>query len=58
MIVRFRHKGLEALFFRGDARGVSARDLLRLRLILAALATSVRPEDMELPGASAAPVAR
>jgi proteic killer suppression protein len=50
VILRFRHKGLERLHMRGDARGVSAQHVKRLRLVLAALETALAPSDMALPG--------
>lgn len=50
MIVRFRHKGLERLFSTGDASGVSARQVGRLRLILALLNVSRAPAMMDAPG--------
>ena len=51
MIVRFRHRGLERLHRRGDASGVSAQHVKRLRVVLAALETALAPSDMALPGA-------
>ncbi len=48
MILRFRHKGLEALFFRNDASKVAAQHVRRLRLIVAALETASVPADMNL----------
>jgi proteic killer suppression protein len=50
MILRFRHRGLERLYSRGDISGVSARHVKRLRAVLAALATASVPSDMALPG--------
>ena len=50
MIVRFRHKGLKALFDTGSARGVRPTHVNRLRLILARLNASLSPRDMDLPG--------
>jgi toxin HigB-1 len=38
MIRRFRHRGLERLYSRGDTSGVSAQHVKRLRAVLAALA--------------------
>lgn len=49
-ILRFRHKGLERLFTHGDARGVSAVLVHRLRVVLARLNASREPRDMDLPG--------
>jgi toxin HigB-1 len=51
MIVRFRHRGLERLDWRGDTSGVSAQHVKRLRVVLAALETALAPSDMDLPGA-------
>jgi proteic killer suppression protein len=50
MILRFRHKGLEALFAENSIRKVPAQQAKRLRLILAALETAAAPVDMDLPG--------
>jgi toxin HigB-1 len=50
MILRFRHRGLERLYSRGDTSGVSARHVKRLRAVLAALDTALAPSDMALPG--------
>jgi toxin HigB-1 len=56
MILRFRHRGLRRLHLEGDASGVSAQHVKRLRLILAALETSSTPSDMALPGARLHPL--
>ena len=56
MILRFRHRGLERLFSRGDTSGVSAHQVTRLRAVLAALATASAPSDMALPGARLHPL--
>jgi proteic killer suppression protein len=50
MIVRFRHKGLEQLFTKGDTSGVSAQQVKKLRQILSFLNVSQEPADMNLPG--------
>jgi len=50
MIVRFRHKGLERLFVRGGARGISAEHARKLKQILAYLNVSREPQEMNLPG--------
>ena len=50
MILRFRHRGLERLYSRGDTSGVTAQHVKRLRAVLAALATASVPSDMALPG--------
>jgi proteic killer suppression protein len=50
MILRIRHKGLGRLYTSGDAKGINAQYVKRLRTILAALATSAGPTDMNLPG--------
>jgi toxin HigB-1 len=50
MILRFRYKGLNRLYARAETSGVSAQHVKRLRIILAALATSKVPADMDLPG--------
>jgi len=43
-------QGLEWLYSRGDASGVSAHHVKRLRAVLAALETASLPSDMALPG--------
>ena len=50
MIIRFRHKGLERLFASGDARGVSAQQVKRLRRLLASLSTATSPLNMNIAG--------
>ena len=50
MIVRFRHKGLERLFTKGDTSGLSAQQVRKLLQILAFLNVSREPSDMNLPG--------
>ena len=50
MIKGFRHKGLERFFLRGTKAGIQANYAERLRLILARLHASTRPQDMHLPG--------
>src|SRR5271170_4370489 len=56
MILRFRHRGLERLYLRGDTSGVSPQHLKRLRAVLAGLATGSVPTDMALPGARLHPL--
>jgi toxin HigB-1 len=46
----FRHKGLERFFATGTASGIQAKHAGRLRVILARLAASTNPRDMNLPG--------
>jgi proteic killer suppression protein len=50
MVIRFRHKGLERLFASGDARGVNAQQVKRLRRLLASLATATSPLNMNIAG--------
>ena len=50
MIQEFRHKGLEHFFLKGAKAGIQAKHAVRLRLILARLDASTRPQDMNLPG--------
>ena len=50
MIKSFRHKGLERFFLRGTKAGMQPQHADRLRLILARLHASTRPQDMNLPG--------
>ena len=50
MIKLFRHKGLRQFFEAGNASGVQANHVKRLRMQLAALDTARTIEDMEIPG--------
>jgi proteic killer suppression protein len=50
MILRFRHKGLERLFTRGDASGVNPQLAAKLRRILALLDESSDPSAVNMPG--------
>ena len=50
MILRFRHKGLERLFTRGETRGVNARHAARLRRMLLLLSTATGPLNMDIAG--------
>ena len=50
VITGFSHKGLEKLFLKGTTSGIQSIHAKRLRLILARLHVSVRPQDMNLPG--------
>lgn len=50
MILRFRHKGLERLFTRGDTRGVNAQHANRLRRMLLSLSTATSPLNMNIAG--------
>ena len=50
MVIRnFRHKGLQLLFEHDDGRKLKADQLDRLRLILSALNTAEKVEDMNQP---------
>lgn len=50
MIVSFRHKGLEALYRTGSARGVQTAHVSRLSRILAALDAAASPAELNHPG--------
>jgi len=50
VIVSFRHKGLKALYDRGDASGVRPDHVGRLRRLLHQLDQAELPGDMGLPG--------
>lgn len=50
MIVRFRHKGLERLFLKGNPKWIPPQHVRKIRQILALLNTSREPADMNLPG--------
>jgi toxin HigB-1 len=50
MIRRFRHRGLERYFARGDTSGINAQFAPRLRRLLTSLNASAAPAGMNLPG--------
>jgi proteic killer suppression protein len=50
-IRRFRHKGLQRFFERGDKSGIDAKHAAWLRVLLTVLASASRPEEIgALPG--------
>lgn len=50
MIGTIRHKGLAALYYDDQTKGVSQALIRRLRQILALFATASTVDDMNLPG--------
>jgi len=50
MIRSFRHKGLALYFGKSDSRKLPADRVARIGRLLDLLDSSVRPEDMNLPG--------
>jgi toxin HigB-1 len=50
VILSFRHKGLERMFARDDARGVSAAHATKLKRILVFLNRAGGAQAMDLPG--------
>jgi proteic killer suppression protein len=50
MIVSFKHRGLEQFFESGSTRGIQAKYVTRIRMILARLSSATSPQDMNLPG--------
>ena len=50
MIRSFRHRGLKALYEKGQTKGVNPAWLKRTRAILARLDASKEPADLDLPG--------
>ena len=50
MIKSFRHKGLRKFYETGSVAGIQSRHKNRLRMILAALDTSLEISDMDIPG--------
>lgn len=50
MIKSFKHKGLRLFFETGSTKGIQAKHLVKLRLQLGALDTSIEIEDLDLPG--------
>ncbi len=56
MIRGFQHKGLQRFFESGSKSGIQPQHVERLRLILAQLSASTKPEDMALPGLALHPL--
>ena len=50
MIKSFRHKGLRKFYETGSVAGIQTDHKSRLRMILAALDTSLEIKDMDIPG--------
>ena len=50
MIKTFRHKGLQRFFENGNASGIQASHVKRIRMQLIALDTAQTIEDMDIPG--------
>ena len=49
MIIKFRHKGLETLYYTGSTQGVQATHAAKLGRILALLDVAAGPEDLNVP---------
>jgi proteic killer suppression protein len=50
VIQSFRHKGLRRFYETGSRAGIQPRHTQRLRMLLVALETSQKIEDMDIPG--------
>lgn len=50
MIISIQHKGLAALYWKDQSKGVNQSLVKRLRQILALLETARKIDDMHLPG--------
>jgi proteic killer suppression protein len=50
MIKRIRHKGLAEFFHAGNSRGVQAKHVKRLRMILTMLNAATHARQMDAPG--------
>ncbi len=50
MIKRIRHKGLAKFFHTGNSRGVQAKHIARLRMILTMLNAATHARQMDAPG--------
>ena len=50
MIKRFRHKGLERLFRKGESQGIQAQKISRIIRILDLLDDASAPEQLNIPG--------
>jgi proteic killer suppression protein len=49
MIKTFRHKGLETFFRKGSKAGIQPHHAGKLRIMLTALDSAKRPDDMNAP---------
>jgi toxin HigB-1 len=50
VIRKFRHRGLQRFFSKGDYRGIPAQFACRLERMLDRLDSALKPDDMNLPG--------
>ncbi|MBC8322533.1 MAG: type II toxin-antitoxin system RelE/ParE family toxin [Candidatus Marinimicrobia bacterium] len=50
MILSFKHKGLKRYYDTGSKAGIQAKHEKRLRLMLSALDTATKIDDMDIPG--------
>lgn len=50
MIENFKHRGLKRFFEKGEARGLDASHLEKIRNILSLLNVATDAQDMDLPG--------
>ena len=50
MILRFRHKGLQSLYEKGERRRPPSEYVAKVERILARLDEAATPSDMDLPG--------
>jgi toxin HigB-1 len=50
VIQSFRHKGLRRFYETGSQAGIQPRHAQRLRMLLVALETSQKIDDMDVPG--------
>ncbi|MDE0362297.1 MAG: type II toxin-antitoxin system RelE/ParE family toxin [Rhodospirillaceae bacterium] len=48
--MRFAHKGLRRFYAHGDAKGLNAAHVARIRRLLSTLQDASSPQDMALPG--------
>ena len=56
MILTFRHKGLKKFFENGDAKGLPAQYLIRIRLVLTVLDTISELNEINIPGGNLHPL--
>jgi len=50
MIKSWQHKGLKLFYETGSRKGIQAKHLLRLKIILQRLDAAIKPDDLNLPG--------
>jgi proteic killer suppression protein len=50
MIKSWKHKGIKQFYETGSAKGIQAKHVTRLKIILQRLDAAIEPQDLNLPG--------